>query len=251
MSNSIPFIRLEDIKSSYEKHGFFAIKDFIPQSLIREAEVFIKKLFATVSHKGETIDETVIRLNKENSHQLYLIYQTISRSIEIDQLRVQLKKAMDTIYPNLLHIELGAGLLFGIPGDERISYDWHQEIHYHQELENVIHFWLPVIHDATMDNGTMSVLDGSNNRGKLPFKKKEKAVPNSVTNLVIQNIDHLKIENQELFAIAKPGDLVGLHSYIVHRSNKNPSSNKVRFIISCRIAAINHCPSTFDFSVKE
>lgn len=251
MTPSMTFTSLDEIKESFEKRGFFAVKDFVPQNLILDCEIFIKKLFETVAKPGESIDETVIRLNKENTHQLYMLYQTISRSVEIDQIRIQLKKAMNKIFPGLLHIELGAGLLFGIPGDERISYDWHQEIHYHRELENVIHFWLPVIHEATLENGTMSVLDGSSKRGKLPYKKKEKVVPNSVTNLVIQDIDNLKVDNPELFAIAKPGDMVGLHSYIVHRSNKNPSTNKVRFIISCRLAAIDRCPSTFDFSVKE
>lgn len=251
MTQQLKFVSFSEIAKSYQEKGYFGVKGFVPKNLISDAEKFIQQLFSTVAQPGEIIDETCIRLNKENTHQLYMLYQTISRSIEIDQIRVHLKKALQEVFPEKMHIELGAGLLMGLPNDERISYDWHQEIHYHRELENVIHFWLPVIHEANMENGTMSVLESSNLRGKLPYKKKEKVIPNSVTNLVIQDIENLKRENPELFAIAEPGDMIGLHSYIVHRSNKNTSKNKVRFIISCRLAAIETAPSTFDFTVKE
>jgi hypothetical protein len=251
MNQGMKFSAFPEIRDSYIQNGYIAVQNFIPTHLITQVEKFVTTLFAAHGLPGENTSQTCIRLNKEDQGLLYMIYQTCSRSIEIDQIRIELKKVMNELFPGKLHIELGAGLLMGIPGDERISYDWHQEIHYHSELEDVIHFWLPVINEATTANGTMSILQGSNRLGKLPYKLKPKIVPNSVTNLVIEKTDELKKTNPEQFAYAKPGDMIGLHSYIVHRSNKNSSDDQVRFIISCRLAAIDKAPASFNFKVKE
>lgn len=250
MSTGISFISPEEIVPSYEKQGYFAVKKFIPDALIDQAQECIGKLFRPYLRDQEDLNAVCIRLNKEDPKLLYSIYQTFSRTLELDEVRIRCKTLIQKIFPEKVYVELGAGLLMGLPYDERISYDWHQEIHYHSELEDVVHFWIPIINSANLKNGTMSILSGSSNLGKLPYKVKPKIVPNSVTNLVIQDTDILKLKNPEVFAIAETGDVVGLHSYVVHRSNTN-TSNGVRFILSLRLAAVDRAPSSFNFTVKE
>lgn len=243
------FCEQNEILETFNKRGFFALKRAIPENIIHEMELLIKNLFEYEAIQNETIHETCIRLNKEAPKRLYALYLTLRSSIEIDQIRLAASKYFRSIYPDNHIIELGAGLLMGIPFDERIAYDWHQEINYHEHIEEVIHFWIPVMGETLIENGTLSAIEGSHKLGKLPYKLKEKNVTNSVTNLVIQNIDEIKKEHKEYFFKASPGDLIGLHSYVVHRSNKN-ESDKVRFVISVRLASIKKTLDSFDSTVK-
>lgn len=243
------FCNQNEILKTLNERGFFALKKAIPESSISEMETLIEDLFKHEAKQNETIHETCIRLNKEAPKRLYALYLTLRSSIEIDQIRSATAKYFRSIYPDNHIIELGAGLLMGIPFDERIAYDWHQEINYHEHIEEVVHFWIPVIGATSIENGTLSAIEGSHKLGKLPFKLKEKTVANSVTNLVIQNIDEIKKNHKEYFFNASPGDLIGLHSYVVHRSNKN-ESDKVRFVISVRLASIKKTLDSFDPTTK-
>ena len=238
-----------NLSDRFNSDGFFFMKDQIPKEVIQNFENVTKKLFSTVAKEDETVSDTVIRLNKEDAPLLYRIYQTLSKMGETDDLRRHCFEIMNKLYPGKFHVELGAGLLMGIPSDERLAYDWHQEVHYHEEFDDVIHFWIPVINEANIANGTMSILTSSHTKGKLDYALKAKTRPDSVTNLVIQEIPKLKEDHPEVFFKAQPGDIVGLDAYTVHRSNAN-SSNEVRFIVSCRLAAIDKVPSAYDFEVK-
>lgn len=240
----------EGARQNFESEGVAFFPKALPTDLVRDVEQELMSFFQAHGHPRESIHDIVIRMNCENPHYLYLVYQALSKSFALAKLRSACQEYIDTcLRPEGLLVDLAPGLLMCVPNDDRIIYDWHQEIVYHRELEDTVHLWLPILNDATLENGTMSALKGSHKLGALPFSKKEKVVPNSTTNLVPHNIDMIKLECPEMFFEATPGDLAVLHSYVVHRSNRN-TSPQVRFIASFRVSRLKKAPSTFDFSVK-
>lgn len=238
------------MRRNFDADGFVYCRDAIDQATVAKVDRVIGRLASAHALPGEDLHRTTARLNRGDQGLLYRLYQTVSRSLALDPLRQAAMPYVKALLPGEVYIDLAPGLLMGIPGDDRIAYDWHQEINYHRELERTVHLWLPVISSTRRSNGTMSALAGSHRLGRLPYEMKPKRVENSVTSLVPRDVETVRQRCPEVWFVAEPGDLVILHSYLVHRSNRN-AGERTRFVVSFRIAAVERVPDSYDFSVKE
>lgn len=233
----------------FKEKGYLFIPEAVSKKVVEEVESVVERIIMAHSNPGDVnVHDVVARLNLEDQNLLFLIYQSLSKSFALDKLRLECEKYIVQLMPDKILIDLAPGVLMGIPGDDRIIYDWHQEYPYHMFLRDVVHIWLPIFNPTSIENGTMSFLKGSHRDGVREFKVKEKKVPNSTTNLVVQNIEELKKDFPEIFVDAKPTDMFILDSELVHRSNTN-SSNETRFIVSFRVGGLVKCPTSFASTV--
>ena len=112
--------------------------------------------------------------------------------------------------------------VLSIPNDKRLVYDFHQESNFMTGFGNVYNVHYPLFRTSTVNNGTMSILDGSHRLGTINYEKKRYS-KNSYTDLIPENIDIKKKEFKELHVELEVGDCFIFHKDIIHKSNYNNS----------------------------
>jgi ectoine hydroxylase-related dioxygenase (phytanoyl-CoA dioxygenase family) len=123
------------------------------------------------------------------------------------------------------------------PDEDKFAFDWHQDYPYNLLSQSAVTVWAPLT-PITIDMGPMRVVPGSHTRLHSvvldrSFEKKSFAKHNT-----IQLADHARLSAE--FEAAgvdivdiNPGDVVLMHSLLVHRSGNN-RSDRCRWVFNPR-----------------
>lgn len=235
---------VENYIDQFWENGWCELKGILPLKDLNRIQNEVIGVIGAFSRGKENYIETAIRLNRENPDLLYGIYLALKDSMSLSKMSVHIEEKLRSLLGQTgLMVEIGRGILMVFPESDRISYDWHQELHYHPHLPKSVHVWIPLFEPGSRELGTMSVLSGSHALGALAAKvSPKKDQGRGTTSLVPDLIAQCKERFEEVWIESNPGDCVFLHPTLIHRSNLN-SSDRPRFTLSIRVAIVDKVKS--------
>lgn len=234
------------LRDAFSEHGFFIVRGGLSQAALSDVRAQLAAMFATVAPPGEDIFSTSVRLDAEDKPLLYRIHQAATKLAPMAAIRLECLRWVRMILGDGPYITPDECVLFGLPDDHRLVYDWHQEGNYMPGLKQFCNLWFPVFDPATLENGTMSVLAGSHKLGLLPYTK-QRVANNSYTSLIPHGIESIVERHEEVACLCAPGDLVVFHENLIHRSNHN-RSGRTRFSGVLRLMRLVGIPERLSFS---
>jgi ectoine hydroxylase-related dioxygenase (phytanoyl-CoA dioxygenase family) len=238
----------DEMKSFFEKNGYCILKDAINKNKLLDLESDINSLFKRFSVGEENIHELSVRLDKENKKLLYKLFSMIKDMSSFLTVSNDCFELSKQILPPGIISSAGQAVLLGLPDDERLVYDWHQESAY-MAYPDTLHFQFPIFRPANLENGTMSVLSCSQKLGELTYDSFQKT-KDSLVNLKVRGIDKYSVELEEVPFLMDLGDVGVFHNNLIHRSNHN-GSHFVRFSGVVRVNSINDVASDERIELKK
>lgn len=231
----------QDFVTAFENDGYVVLRNFLSQKGLEEMRKSLRNIFGAYAKPGEDVFATVQRLATSEKELFYRIYKFIAQSfVSLYPIRLECLPVAQRLLGGDLHIDIGSAVIFALPSDDRLTWDWHQESPYDPDLKDTIHFSFPLFEPATEVNGTMSALPGSHKLGTLPFDKIKKSA-DSATSLVPRGVEAIAKDYEPTPFVAEVGDLAVFHNDMIHRSNSN-TSGKPRITGLVRIARIEKLP---------
>ena len=232
--------------NDFDENGYDFLPNFFPEKSIDCFEKSLSKMFLDNTPGAKDIFDASVKLDTDNKELLYNIYLSIPKSDFFSELRRYCFKHIESYYPGYNYMDVGSGVLFGLPQDKRLTWTWHQEGTYHPGIEKIIHYWLPLYNNSSINNGAMSALKKSHKLGTLGFTV-SKPFANGGTSLIPDGIvEHVKNHEEVVFEINK-GDVAFFDKNLIHKSNYN-HSNKTRFTCVFRLAAYDTVPPQINFN---
>ncbi|MEA5579053.1 phytanoyl-CoA dioxygenase family protein [Anabaena sp. UHCC 0451] len=234
-----------NIKSSLEDDGFFIKRQAISETTMSAIRESLANLIRPESKKDESIFDTITRLHLEGDGILYRLHTLSTNLTVMNTLREECARWVELILgSDHPIIDVNSHIIFSIPNDTRSMWSWHQESTYDfLEEATGLNFCVPIFEQASQENGTMSILRGSHKLGKLPFEKQ--IALNGSTTLLPKGMETILADYEEIHFIADPGDMIGFHRDIVHRSNTN-SSTRPRITAVVQFAVIDRIPDSLE-----
>lgn len=230
------------LASAFERDGFVFLANFVSDQSLTEVRSALTTIFAAYAKPGEDTFATITRLAQHEQDTFYRIYKFIARSfIALSRIRLECLEIAKQLLPAGSYIDIGSAVIFALPNDKRLIWDWHQETPYDPKIIDAVHFNYPIFERAHLGNGTMSLLKGSHKCGTLPYRK-VKVSDNSATSLVPEGMKDLESRFERVDFIADPGDAVVFHNDMIHTSNMN-FSGRPRITGLVRIASVDKVPS--------
>ncbi len=230
----------QKIKKTFEKNGFYIIKDFLDEKDINGIKDVLIKGYK--KNLDKNIDENniheIISFYEHNGKydKLYFAFKKIRESNIFNNLSKKLTKLGNGILEKKTKL-INSGYAIGISGSKRTAYEWHQEKPYY-ENSNTLHFQFPIMNPLNKKNGTMSVLSGSHKGGFITNVTNKKNSNKSVNSFIPKNIKNLKSKHTEKHFNMGLKDIAVFDENLVHRSNKN-LSKKIRFAGIIRLEVLN------------
>jgi len=213
--------------SFYKKNGWQNVRKCIPLKLLKN---FRKDLDNIAKfNKNNNFNSPILNLSKRNKNKLSDINVLSNRLTSFLEICVYLKKFYKKYYNKSNVYLVDAQLLPGLPKDNRLTYDYHQESNYKKNFKNILNIHFPVYFKSTKKNGTMSSLTGSHLLGNLNYEKKQRK--QGFTNLLPKNINKIKSQYKEKFHVLNCGDALFFDQNLIHKSNYNHSPK-------CRICCV-------------
>ena len=229
------------IRDQLEQDGYVILKDVVSMEGIESLRESLRRIFSAYGKDGEDIFDTIIRLNKEDKPTLFRIYQFVSQTFtSLDAIRQDILPIAKLVLPGGIVIDLGSAIIFGIPNDDRLTWQWHQECTYDPKIDHILSINMPVFERADLANGTVSLLKGSHKLGPLPFDKVQDA-PDAATSLVPQGVEEFEQQYEIDHFVADPGDIILFYENLIHRSNQN-TTERPRVTFVGRLTSINTLP---------
>ena len=189
------------------------------------------------ANPGEDTFQTAARLDEEYQPPLYRLNNTINRTVDLNSLLHDMlwisRLLIGDRWPLIVMDQV---VLFGLPKDQRLTYDWHQESNYIPDIAPIVNYWFPIFEPATKSNGAMSLLESSHKLGRLPYNKSENAT-NAYVNLNPIDAETIQAKHTEIWCELDPCYLVVFHEDMLHRSNFNHTEH-TRFSGVIRVCAI-------------
>jgi Phytanoyl-CoA dioxygenase (PhyH) len=222
-----------DMAEFYDRNGYVAIKGlFEDTAVLAPIRDDLSAIFAPFAMTdGDQTNAAIIALDRSDKAKLHELHVISSRVASLKQPSLILQGVIRRISGSPAPVlEIAAGYLLGIPDDDRLVYDFHQEANYMKGFDDIYNAHYPLFRASTTENGTMSVLPGSHKLGTLPFRKSRSAF-NSYTDLVPVDIKRIVDTHDEVHCYLEPGDCVIFHKNLVHRSNYNASD-------TCRVVGV-------------
>ena len=238
----------KEIKIFFENNGYCILKNAINKDKLLNLENDINSLFKKFSVGEETVHGISVRLDKENKKLLYKLFNMIKDMGSFLTISNDCFELSKEILPQGIISSAGQAVLLGLPDDERLVYDWHQESAY-MAYPDTLHFQFPIFRPATLENGTMSVLSCSHKLGELSYDSFQKT-KDSLINLKVRDINKYAEELDEVPFLMDLGDVGVFHNNTIHRSNHN-SSQFVRFSGVIRVNTINEVASDERIELKK
>jgi ectoine hydroxylase-related dioxygenase (phytanoyl-CoA dioxygenase family) len=178
------------------------------------------------------IDSAIKDLDIKDKSLLYDISKSTGKLLTFKEIAVSLMrhfKSKRTLF------EVSNGYIIGLPGDDRITYDYHQESSYWVDYKyDVTTVQYSISDRLSKDNGSMSVLVGSHKLGTLKYNKSEYKQHSTMSNVPV-DIDKYKNKYEEHVFELERGDCAFFHKDLIHRSNTN-ITNTVRLAGAVRFA---------------
>ena len=266
----IPFRKLvehemliKDQKSFYEENGYIILDNMLSEIDL----IFIK------SGIENTLDSIVARAKKENPNhknvldsannisskmnaleavdhkyvaELHDCMSTannpyVARIVSSEKVLNVVNSLMGNAFDNPLFMTSSMGI-FSMPfNTEHTVNQWHTDTFYTCKDGQYVHFWAPIIEDATESLGSLHILPGSH---KQPFKGEIRDTSNSVSDIHKFSIsdDFVNEYDKEVVEL-KLGEGLFFHQYLVHRGGLN-TTEKTRF----GLVTLYHSMSSPDFT---
>jgi len=209
-----------------------SVSGAISLSTLHEARVSVARgleKFGLMNHSSDSIedfiDAAIIGLNQTSEGQvrLFRMHNRLRNlAIFFELLGISARLGQRIIGNNIPFSVVSWGFLLGLPDDTRLAYDFHQETSYMEGAEDILNVHFPFLRASSVENGTMSALEGSHKEGVLPYRR-SKASDNSYTNMVPSDIAALRSRYREVFFHLELGDIAFFHKDLIHRSNPNLS----------------------------
>ena len=236
---------LNNIQSSLEDDGFFIKRQAVSETKISAIRESLENLIHPESKKNESMFDTIARLQFEGDDRLYRLHTLSTNLTVMNTLREECARWVELILGSKYPIvDVNSHIIFSIPNDKRSMWSWHQESTYDSfEGSTGLNFCIPIFERATQENGTMSLLRGSHKLGKLAFEKQRAS--NGSTTLLPKGIEQIVADHEEVHFIADPGDMIGFHRDLVHRSNTN-FSTRPRITAVVQFAVIDRIPESLE-----
>jgi ectoine hydroxylase-related dioxygenase (phytanoyl-CoA dioxygenase family) len=229
-------------RSALQSDGYCIKRAGIPTTTITALREALSRLLAPESRPGESVFETINRLQMSGDQTLYRLHELSKNLTAMNTLReICADWARAILGPDQLLLDVNSHIIFSIPTDERSMWSWHQESTYDVFKGAGINFCSPVFEPATRENGTMSMLKGSHKLGSLPYDKQRPE--NGSTTLLPKGIEQIVAAHEEVHFIAEPGDVIGFDRNLVHRSNRN-TSPRPRVTAVVQFAVIERIPES-------
>ena len=221
----------DDIASLYIERGIIAIKEAIS----RKALSRLQKDLISLSGEDNSyeLDRKLIQMNSHSDYSdLHNFQIAASKLISLSSIAADLYDYLCLISQcnNPLFLS-GVGFVLGLPQNQRLAYDWHQDGTYHEDsTKSTIHVWFPIFYPVSKENGTMSIHENTHTLGLRNFEKVRAHDKGYTTNKVI-DVDILVKDHAELYCAMNTGDCLFFCDEIIHKSNINLSN-------SCRITGV-------------
>jgi ectoine hydroxylase-related dioxygenase (phytanoyl-CoA dioxygenase family) len=200
----------------------------IPTDSLQTAVNDLEQVF---SEFGNSTSSAICDLNSTDRPLLHKIHTQTSNLLSLcSAVQSATKFAQRLVFGKQPPHILSSGYLLGIPGDRRLTYNFHQESNYIKGFEQIINLHFPLIDKADLSNGTMSILSQSHKLGNLDYHKKRFS-GDSYTDLIPVGIENIVSEFEEIHLELEPGDCVFFDGNLIHRSNFNSSDR-------CRLAGV-------------
>lgn len=222
---------LDAITQQLEADGYVVIPQVVSMESVEQLRADLTAVFVNYAMPGEDIFETISRLDAEDSATLYRAYQFISKTFtSMDGIRTDVMPLLQALLPEGIVLDLGSAIIFGIPDNDRLTWQWHQEAPYDPDIKPILSVNMPVFERAERHNGSISLLKGSHKLGSLPYDKVQESADAS-TSLIPKGVDGLAEQFEEVCFEADPGDIILFYEDLVHRSNLNKSTRpRVTFV---------------------
>ena len=225
-----------DFEEKYDEDGYVIFRNSLNTKKIENLRSKTFEVVNRFSLSGESISETIVRLDKEDRPSLFQLALTLEKSYEFSDICLDFEEIMTTLYPGKRNFFMAQNLAqFGLPRDSRITFDWHQESVYLKDFDDFATFWFTPF-DTTEETRGMSLLRGSHKLGKLNYDA-FKLSKEHLLQHVPKNKKELEKQFEEVPVETVPGDMIVFHPSLIHKSGHN-QSNKVRISFAVRIAAI-------------
>lgn len=233
----------------YERDGFVAIKNIIPQRKLdymqETVEQYIEQALKLeglevpndLAHDGYMRLDELRKAKKGKRDRIHTLYNMLRRSDAMNTILAD-EDVMSAIR-KIIHLKEQQTaycwtqfLRMDAPKDSSYSLSWHQESF--STIENVpqTQLWAPVIGPNTKENGSISVLKGTHHDGPVPhylIQYSENYIADGIPDDKIQNRD----KYEEVIVEMDPGSILLFHEETLHKSGIN-TSDKVRYTITGR-----------------
>jgi hypothetical protein len=213
-----------DMKRFYIENGYVSMESAIPINLINDLSHEIKSVFL-LNHESHlnSYDEAVIFLDNNDKELLYKTHVAATKVMALQKIAAHLSDYVKVLGNSSLPVlNIDSTFLLGIPKDDRLIYDFHQESNYMRNYTSIYNFHFPIFCQSSISNGTMSALKSSHTAGNLDYIK-SRSSSNSYTDLVPKDVNSLVKNYPEVHFELNPGDCVIFHQDLIHRSNFNNS----------------------------
>ena len=221
------------LRETYIADGYVVIKGLLSEVVLNElCEEILSCFRCFSSDRTLNLSQIIQSLNNLDMTELHNAHKVANRLVGLSKLDLIFAEVCKELSNNDFPvISIAKGLLLGIPADERLVYDFHQESNYMSDFEEIFNVHYPMLGSATISNGTMSVLKGSHCLGNLGFSESKRS-SNSYTDKVPLGIEEIKSKFPEVHCGLERGDVLFFDQHLVHKSNRNLSSE-------CRLVGVS------------
>jgi hypothetical protein len=239
---AIDLDRKTEMTKAYKNDGFVIFRGALSKVALIEFQNEVSKCLSFFcADSSSTLSQRIIELNQTDKVALHRAHVAVNHLVSLS--------GFDKIFATMISditidgspvYSIAKAILLGLPDDERLVYDFHQESNYMFGFSNIFNFHFPFLCDATVENGTMSVLKSSHRLGNLEFRE-SKFSENSYTDRVPIEINEIQKDFEEIDCVLELGDVLVFDQHLIHKSNRNRSSE-------CRLVGISRL--TYDANGK-
>jgi len=150
----------------------------------------------------------------------------IAKIISSDNVLNIINNILGKTFDNPLFMTSSMGIFSMPQNTQHTVVQWHTDTFYTFKDGQYVHFWAPIIEDATDSLGSLHILPGSH---KKPFKGEIRDTSNSVSDIHKFSIsDEFVKEYDEIVVELKQGQGIFFNQYLVHRGGLN-TTDRTRF----------------------
>jgi len=232
---------LSDLQiQEYKKKGYLILNDVYEDNLSFEFCETLKNIINSFNiknisiqnlnqnNRNEAIELVLVSLNKlETLDHKYIrvLYDTV-RNTDLLNRMINSQKILNAViqlmgYTNRIPLYLKQiACRIDMPQDTTFSLDWHQEAHYSIKGSDFIQLWAPALNDVNKINGSIKVLESSNNAGVVETDDYIPEVGHAQYKPKQKIIDQFNEKQIEL----KFGQVLLFSNILIHKSGDNSSA---------------------------
>jgi len=252
---------IHDAAFQFSEKGFLVIKRaFSPEKILafqraleKLVNIFLAKIPRTALTENLTTltcDEKIVLLKNHDANHISIIQRIISRTPEFYALAscdsiIEIIRSVYGLANNSPIYMLNNGIVFTCPNDSNstaisnFETDWHNDVFYTLPNSRFWQVWVPLLHNATREIGTLMLCPGSHKQGigmqrinmKADYNHRYTIVPDS-----LKSFSPISVE-------VALGDMMIFDSRLVHKSGINNSD-----FVRCTMLGAYHDASLPEFS---